>query len=263
MTDKLIWKESHPGVIHLVLNSPDNLNAMDLDMAHAFRKAKERLEQQTDLRAIVISAVGRAFSAGGDLEMLRRKAENTIEQNCQDMIWFYHSFLGLRELCVPLICVLKGHAVGAGFCFASACDIRIADSTCKLSAPFTRLALHPGMGGSYFLPKAFGSEVARDLMLTGRRMLAEEALQRGYLHSVCEPEQLDSATETLVLAVLKSAPEATKALLTSERNGERDEVEQRLQREALEQAHCYARDEFKAGIVALQNRQSPPWSAQA
>lgn len=191
--------------------------------------------------------------------MLRQKATRSVEQNEEDMMWFYRSFLGLRDLHVPLVCAIQGHAVGAGFCFACACDIRLADSTCLLSAPFTRLALHPGMGGSYFIPKAFGSEVARDLMLTGRRMSGDEAYQRGFLSKVCRPDELAEQTELLISNILKSAPEATRALLRSERLGEQDAVTSTLEREARQQAECYARDEFLTGIEALQNKQKPSW----
>ncbi|MCA9778863.1 MAG: enoyl-CoA hydratase/isomerase family protein, partial [Candidatus Eremiobacteraeota bacterium] len=176
----LLTKMSHAEqVAHLILNSPDKLNAMSLEMAQAFRDATADLASRANLRAIVIRGNGKAFSAGGDLQMLRLKAEKTIRQNRSEMLWFYRSFLGLRELHVPLVCCLHGHVVGAGFCFAAACDIRIADETVKLSAPFTRLSLHPGMGGSYFLPLTLGRSVANSLMLTGRRMGAEEAERLG------------------------------------------------------------------------------------
>ena len=260
MTDKLQWEESHSGrVVHLILNSPENLNAMDLSMAEAFRAAKDRLEEHEGLRLVAIRGRGRAFSAGGDLEMLKLKAQKSLAQNEEEMFWFYRSFLGLRDLNVPLVSALHGHVVGAGFCFASACDVRIADETCLLSAPFARLALHPGMGGSYFLPRCFGAEVARELMLTGRRMSATEAHKLGYLASVTSPDLLQQELESLVGNILKSAPEATRALITRQREDEAEMVERTLKREAIEQAKCYGRPEFLSGVEALQRKETPPW----
>ena len=259
-SSKLLLQRSHQGrVAHLVLNSPENLNARDLEMAEAFRASQEELASDKECRAVVVRAEGRAFSAGGDLEMLRQKAEKTVSRNRQDMMEFYQSFLGLRSLSVPLICALHGHVVGAGFCFAAACDLRLADQSLLLAAPFTRLALHPGMGGSYFLPRAFGPEVARDLMLTGRRMGAEEAYRRGFVSSICDSGKLSEGLEEVLQAVLRAAPEATRALLSTEREQESCMVEQALAREAYEQAVCYSRPEFLQGVEALMSKQDPPW----
>lgn len=260
ISSKLLLERSHQGeVAHLILNSPQNLNAMDLEMAEAFRECRASLASDKDCRAVVVRGEGRSFSAGGDLEMLRQKASKSVTQNRQDMMEFYQSFLGLRMLNMPLICALHGHVVGAGFCFAAACDLRVADESILLSAPFTRLALHPGMGGSYFLPRAFGSEVARDLMLTGRRMGSDEAYRRGFVSSVSVQGKVSDGLEQVLQAVLKAAPGATRALLATEREQESSNLEQALAREAYEQAVCYSRAEFLQGVEALIEKRNPPW----
>lgn len=258
---KLQCSFSHDGqVARLTMNSPENLNAMDDAMALAFREVYPKLEG-LGLRAIVISGQGRAFSAGGDLAMLYAKAEKDFETNRREMLEFYRSFLGLRDLNVPLICALQGHSVGAGFCFASACDLRIATRNALFAAPFTRLGLHPGMGGSFFLPRGLGSEPARDLMLTGRRMGAEEARNLGFLSAVVEGEDdLAAAVESALQGVLSGAPLATRALLKSQRELERPNLEAALRREAAEQAECYARPEFREGLDALSAKRPPVWA---
>ena len=260
-SSKIQIERSHDGrVAHLILNAPENLNAMDLGMAEAFRGQKVCLEKDTTCRIVVIRGRGRAFSAGGELEMLREKAFKSKEQNEREMMAFYLSFLSLRELNIPLICLLHGHVVGAGFCFAAACDIRLCEDTTLMAAPFTRLALHPGMGGSFFLPRAFGSEVARELMLTGRRMGAEEALKRGFVSSVVSASEREEKLDALLESVLKSAPEATQALLRVQREREHEALSEALLFEAREQAACYARQEFLDGIEALQGKSTPPWA---
>lgn len=259
MTHSIRLEHQNGGeVARLILASPQNLNAMDLAMAEAFRWAREELEKQLP-RVIVISAEGRAFSAGGDLKMLRRKSEDSVSVNAEKMIWFYQSFLGLRELEVPLLCALHGHVVGAGFCFAAGCDMRVADETVKLACPFTRLGLHPGMGGSFFLPRALGSETAREMMLTGRRMGGTEAYNRGFLAQLAPEGELEEAIETQLGMVLKGGPEATRALLASQRAECRHALEAALQREAQEQAKCYAGEEFLEGVDALIEKRSPNW----
>ncbi len=245
-------------IAHLRMNSPKNLNAMDESMSEAFRETTRELKNR-NLRAVVISGEGRAFSAGGDLAMLKAKAAKDFETNRSEMMNFYLSFLGLRDLNVPLICALQGHVVGAGFCFAAACDVRVADESALFAAPFTRLGLHPGMGGSYFLSRSLGSELARELVLTGRRLNASDALRAGFLTRVVAIGGLADAAEEIVLGLLKGAPLATQSLLLNERERERPLLEAALRQEAEEQAHCYAREEFLEGIEALAARRAPLW----
>ena len=259
MKSKILVRHSEGGqVAHLTLNSPNNLNAMDLEMAEAFRQVSADMKASPP-RVVVISAEGRAFSAGGDLAMLKAKAEKDHETNRREMMEFYLSFLGLRDLNVPLVCAIQGHAVGAGFCFAAACDVRVADESALFAAPFTRLGLHPGMGGSFFLPRSLGSELARELVLTGRRLNAADALRAGFLTRVVGLGSLLHAAEEIVEGVLKGAPHATRSLLANERERERAAVQAALEQEAQEQALSYARPEFLEGVQALCDRRNPQW----
>ncbi len=246
-------------VAYLVMNSPENLNAMNEGMAASFAQVTSDLFHCSELRAVVIMGRGRAFSAGGDLEMLRAKSQKSWATNRQEMMQFYHSFLGLRDLNVPLVCALHGHVVGAGFCFAAACDIRLAEDTVCLSAPFTRLGLYPGMGGTYFLPRAFGVSVARELMLTGRKLNAEQALAQGFLSEVVPTGQLQAAVEKTIEHLLRGGPGATRALIAGQRRQEEPELHRALCEEARAQADCYAGPEFLEGLTALQEKRAASW----
>ena len=115
------------------------------------------------------------------------------------------------------------------------------------------------MGGSYFLPLTLGLTVANDLMLTGRRMDAQEASKYGFVSDVVEVGQLNEQIEKVLKGLLRSAPLATQALLQSQRLSQHDELESTLDAEALEQAQCYARPEFIAGVEALMKKEKPPW----
>ena len=115
------------------------------------------------------------------------------------------------------------------------------------------------MGGSYFLPLALGRSVANDLMLTGRRMGAEEAARLGFVSARVADGELPGQLEALLEKILKSAPLATRALLQSQRLGEKSALDRALEAEALEQAQCYARAEFVGGVEALMAKENPPW----
>ncbi len=258
-TPLLLEFRSAEQVAHLRLNQPENLNAMDLAMAGAFRRVTETLHNHRALRAVVISGEGRSFSAGGDFAMLQAKAKKTPEQNRLEMLEFYRSFLGLRDLNVPLICALHGHTVGAGLGFAAACDLRLGATELALAAPFLRLGLAPGMGGSHTLPTAFGEARARDLILSGRRMGAEEAQLCGFVCRVVGKAELLEATFQKCSEVLANGPYAIGRYLKNQREAERESLESALELEAQSQADCYAQAEFLEGLASLQERRAASW----
>nr|BFE83326.1 hypothetical protein GCM10020093_059270 [Planobispora longispora] len=95
------------------------------------------------------------------------------------MLGFYRTWLSIADLEVPTIAAINGAAVGAGLCFALACDLVYAAEDAKLLVPFTALGLHPGMAATYLLPRVAGVGVAREMLLTGRTMLGAEAASAG------------------------------------------------------------------------------------
>ena len=105
------------------------------------------------------------------------------------MLPFYRAWLSIRRLEVPTIAAVNGPAIGAGLCLALACDLRYAAAGAKLGVPFVKLGMHAGMAGTYLLPDVVGEAHARDLLLTGRVVDADEALRLGLVSRV-----IDAAT---------------------------------------------------------------------
>ncbi len=236
----------------ITLNDPERLNAMSEAMAGEFSQLVAQLSLADEIRVVVITGAGRAFSAGGDLDMLLAKNAISQEENRRQMLRFYEAFLCLRRLNLPVMAAVNGHAVGAGLCLAAACDLRLADPRARFSAPFTKLGLHPGMGASYFLPRALGPTAAADLMLTGRSIGADEALRLGLVSRVSEEGQVLELARQMVSRIESCAPIATTELLLVLR-GEPTELQAALEQEAAAQARCYARDEFVEGVKAVRD----------
>jgi len=245
----------------ITLDDPDNLNAMGEEMAHDFRALVASLVPEAPkLRAIVLTGAGRAFSAGGDLDMLERKSQLSGEQNRLKMLDFYRSFLCVLDLKVPLIAAINGHAVGAGLCLASACDIRIASDKAKLGFTFTRLGLHPGMGASYFLPRVIGRAAATELMLTARLIDAETALRLGLVSGVTNSDGALGEAQRIAGEIADCGPEATRQLLETVRGGLSD-LTAHLEREAMAQSINYASADFKEGVRAAIEKRPAKFSA--
>ena len=188
--------------------------------------------------------------------MLEKKRLLSGEENRAEMLKFYDSFLSILDLRIPLIAALNGAAVGAGLCLACACDIRIASTDAKLGFTFLKLGLHPGMGGTYFLPRIIGPSAAAELLMTGRIISAEEAFRIGLVSKVCERAALLSEVDTIANEILACGPQATAQLVETMR-GDGAHLDSALAREAVCQSVNYGSAEFAEGITAIKERRSP------
>lgn len=247
------------GVATLTLNDEANLNAMSDEMAHEFAAAVTTLKGSKNLRAVILTGAGKAFSAGGHLSMLESKRAKTPAENRKGMLEFYNSFLCMRDLNVPLIAAINGAAVGAGLCVACACDFRVASDTTKLGFTFLKLGLHPGMGATYFVPRIVGTSAATELLVTGRVIAADEALRIGIVSRVVPAVDVMKAATAIAGEILTCAPEATRQLLNTMR-GAPEDLNKALEREAECQSVNYAGAEFAEGVSAVKEKRSPSFA---
>ena len=258
---QVLFEKLDNNIGKIVLNDPDNLNAMGEEMAGDFSKLISELSQKLSkneekLTSIIMTGAGRAFSAGGHLDMLEAKTKLDPEENKSRMLKFYNSFLCMLELNIPIIATINGHAIGAGLCVASACDIRICSEKAKLGFTFTKLGLHPGMGATYYLPKVVGHANALELMLTGRVITAEDALRIGLVSSVLPTEQVFNKALEIAAEIAECGPESISQLVQTLRCGSADQSSA-LEREAACQAENYSGAEFKEGIRAAIEKRKP------
>lgn len=131
----------------ITLNDPARLNALTVEMGDAFLVAVDQMiaaAKQQQVRAVVVTGKGDAFSAGGDLNWLTERHSTAPFLNSSIMVDFYNRFLSVRKIPVPTICAINGSAIGAGMCMTLACDMRIAASNAKLGFTFSKLGIHPG-----------------------------------------------------------------------------------------------------------------------
>jgi len=233
------------------LNRPEKLNAMTTELGDAFAEVVAGLSRDSaeSLGAVVVTGAGKAFSAGGDLQFLRDRHADTPSRNAPIMRAFYERFLCVRSLPVPVLAAINGPAVGAGLCFALACDMRIAAPKAKMGLTFVGLGLHPGMGATHFLPSIVGPQVASDLLLTGRLITGEEARACGLVARTAE-DPLAAAVEAAG-AMASAAPIAVRTCVRTLRLRQDAGLEQALWREADAQAQCYASADLAEGVEAV------------
>ncbi|MEM7312058.1 MAG: enoyl-CoA hydratase-related protein [Planctomycetota bacterium] len=255
----LVTVQTQPnGIATIALNDPDRRNAMSEEMAGQFKTVVERLGDDKRLRSVILTGAGRAFAAGGDLGMLKQKAELDVETNRQRMLEFYKSFLCILRLPVPLIAAVNGHAIGAGLAIALACDFRIVSDSAKFGLNFVRIGLHPGMGSTLFAPRICGTAAATDLLVSGRIFTTEEAQNYGIATRVASADRVLEEAIALAESLQSCGPAAVQGLLETLRPS-KNELSKSLEHEASEQAANYASAEFAEGIAAALERRSPKY----
>ncbi|GAA4618186.1 enoyl-CoA hydratase/isomerase family protein [Saccharopolyspora hordei] len=234
----------------ITLNRPDTLNAQTPHTWYALREIGQRLG--AEVQVVVLRGAGRAFSAGLDRRLftaadvdgapgLVSMAQRPTEQADAEIASFQQGFSWLREPDRVTIAAVRGHAIGAGFQLALACDLRVAAADASFRMPEAGSGLVPDLGGTLPLVKTVGYARAVELCLTGREVRADEALQVGLVNAVVEPDQLDAAVDELAEAVERpplGAVRETLALLAQA--DEAVDPEQQLAAERAAQLRCLA-----------------------
>jgi len=252
-------RESREGdVVTLHFNDPDRLNAMTRAMGEAFRDRIGVLARDETLRALVLTGVGRAFSAGGDLDMLQQQAPGLAWRGIRDeMSSFYRLFLSIRDIPCPTIAAINGHAVGAGFCVALGCDFRFVATEAKLGLNFTRIGVHPGMAATWNLPRLVGPGLAAELLYTSRMLDGDEAARIGLANRVLPRDEVLAAAAATAAEIAGNAPLAVRAVKRALRRTETASIEDQLQFEATEQARNFESEDAHEGIAAVREKRAP------
>lgn len=245
------------GVALLTLDNPDMRNTMSDDMTSSWVKAIDELAADRSLRAVVVTGEGSAFCSGGNTSWIASEPDASVDELRTRMLPFYRAWLSVRKLEVPTIAAVNGHAIGAGLCLALACDIRYAADGAKLGLPFNKLGMHAGMAGTFLLPNVVGPAHARDLLLTGRVVEADEALRLGMVSKVIESETFLDEVLEIAAGVAATAPIASRLTKIALADGGHVDFESALQWEALAQPMTLATTDLQEGVSAAREKRTP------
>jgi len=206
MSDAVLLVQEDNGIAILTLNRPQVMNAINFELLRSLNKEIEKLRFKPEIRVVIITGAGeKAFSAGADLKERGTLSEIEVKQF---IFTIRNVFTSVEQLNKPVIAAINGVALGGGNELALACDIRIASTQALFAQPETRLAIIPGAGGTQRLPRLIGRGKAKELIFTGRRIGAEEALQIGLVNQICEPDMLIVECKKTAAMICESGPVA-------------------------------------------------------
>ncbi|MFW6082014.1 MAG: enoyl-CoA hydratase-related protein [Desulfosalsimonas sp.] len=188
----------------LTMNRPEMMNALNFEMLRSLKAQIESLRFNPDIRVVVITGSGeKAFSAGADL---KERATLTDLQVREFIHTIRNLLTDIESLNKPVISAVNGVALGGGTEIALASDLRVASMKASMGLTETRLAIIPGGGGTQRLPRLVGRGKAKELIFTGRRVDAKEALEIGLVNTICEPELLLDETLKMAETICEGGP---------------------------------------------------------
>jgi len=185
--DLLLVEEKNQAVI-LTINRPEVMNCVNFDLLYAISDQIESLYYRSDIRTLILTGMGeKAFCAGADL---KERATLTQDEVKKFILTIRNLFTIIQNIPIPIIAAVNGVALGGGTEMALASDIRIASDNASMGLTEARLAIIPGGGGTQRLPRIIGVAKAKELIFTGRRVDAKEALDIGLVNKVTSQENL-------------------------------------------------------------------------
>jgi len=253
-------------VATLQIDRPDNRNAMTLDVLTEFRTKVARVRDSREARVLIVTGAGKFFCSGADF---RASTELMTQSGLEGQAGYresakriYGAFMCLREIEIPIIGAINGHAVGGGLGLALMCDVRIASETAKIAANFVRLGLHPGMGITYSLPRLVGAERAAELLFTGRTFSGEDAKSYGLVTDAVPADQVLEKARALARQMAEAAPYALRLTKRSLNDCANADLPTTIEREAYAQALCMQMEDAREGIAALLQKRTPDFKGR-
>jgi methylglutaconyl-CoA hydratase len=257
--DSLLSERRADGSAWITLNRPEVHNAFDDRLIVELTAALSNLGADDAVRAVVLTGSGRSFSAGADLNWMRRSSTYGEAENMADARALALLMKTLHELPKPTVARVNGAALGGGAGLVACCDIAVASADARFGTTEVRLGLIPAVIGPYVVA-AIGLRQARRLMLTGERIAAAEAARIGLVHDVVPPERLDAAVAALLEDLLKGGPGALAAVkrLLRDLTGRPIDVEL-VDDTARRIAALRTTAEAQEGVAAFLAKRQPVW----
>ncbi len=206
-SNSILIEHEARGIFHIVLNRPDVHNAFDDRIILQMTEAIEQVVQNKDARAIILRSNGKNFSAGADLNWMRRIAALDFKDNVADAQQLAALMQTLNECPLPTLCLVQGAAFGGALGLISCCDIAIADYNATFCLSETRIGLVPAVISPYVI-RAMGERQARRYFLTAEKFDANTALTIGLIHRIVANDALLSEAEHFITMLLNNSPNA-------------------------------------------------------
>lgn len=261
MSNNSILLKIENKIAFITLNRPEVFNSFNREMALSFQKTLDDCENNSEVRAIVLTGNGKAFCAGQDLKEVTSPELNPgfkkiLEEHYNPII------TRIRNIEKPIIGAINGVAAGAGANIALACDVVVANENVSFIQAFSLIGLIPDSGGTYFLPRLIGFQKASALAMLGDKVSAEEAERLGMIYKVVSLESFDSDVEKLALKLANMPTKALGLIKKSLNQSLTNNLEQQLALESKYQIECAGTEDYAEGVSAFVEKRKPTFKGK-
>ena len=255
----------------IILNRPEKNNAFSLPMIRTWAEALQDAQDDQNIRVIVVTAMGKAFSAGGDIDAML-EGKGFVGCDDQGELWgdkaidrkraltshIHKIALTLDMMDKPVICGINGMAIGAGLDMALMCDIRVAADDAQLSASYVKAGLVPGDGGAFYLPRLVGVAKALEILWNGDFISAYEAEKMGMVNKVVPPLELEQATLEIARKIADSPPVCVQMIKRAVYSAQRtNDLRAALDLISSHMAIVTEMSDHREGLAALKEKRKP------
>lgn len=248
------------GIARIILNRPEALNAMNKDVLQQLASLLDKARGDDAVKAVIITGTGeKAFSAGADIKFLNQASPLEVRELAHMAVSVNNKIETLGKV---VVAALNGYALGGGLELAEACMLRVAVRHARLGHPEVRIGAIAGFGGTTRLPRLIGKGRATELLLTGRLVTADEALQIGLVHRVVEPANLLSETESLVREILSQSAIAVRMTWEAIHRGLNLTLEESTLLGADYFGLVASTEDFRAGTKSFLEKTSPSFKGK-
>jgi len=259
MTDTVLSSISQ-GVLTLTLNRPDALNSFTIEMKEGLLAALKDAARNKEVRVVVLTGTGRAFSAGQDLK--ERAGPDVNDLGTELRTRYNEIILAMRRLEKPIIGAINGVAAGAGISVALACDIVLASDKASFMEAFGRVGLVPDTGSSWSLPRLVGPARAAEMMFTADSVDAATAERIGLVNRVVAADKLMEEANALAARLAKAAPIALALAKRALNRALNSNLEDALEFEAQLQSIAGRSADHREGVAAFVEKRPPNFKGE-
>lgn len=260
MAEKAALLERIGNIAKITLNNPASLNSMTqalLDDTHA---ALREVDDDPEIRAVIVTGAGRAFCAGGDLPyILTFDNISKSRKYIQDIARIVNTIVHMSK---PVIAMVNGVVAGAGFSLALSCDLIFCAAAARFSQSFVRIGLIPDGSATYFLPRTIGLHRAKELMFTGDIINADKAFQIGLVNRVVEDEKLWEETRRFAEQLARYAPIAIGLMKKILNQSDKLDLQAGIELETGIQLFCLGTEDHREGVNAFLEKRAPIFKGQ-
>lgn len=246
------------GVATITLNRPEVMNAFGKDMRENLYHRLREAEADVEVRCVVITGAGKAFCAGGDIaDMAALQAQDEVAPIRQRMLTAGEIVKCIRTMAKPVVAAVNGAAAGAGMNLALACDFRYAAASAKFAQSFVKIGLVPDWAGHYLLPRLVGTARAMELMMTGERIDAAEALRLGIVNRVFDDARFHDEVRAHLRQLAAGPPEALALIKQGVQRGVEASLPETLAFELQAQSALFLSQDAREGMRAFLDKRAP------